>query len=221
MDVELMGSVAELTPDVSPFQIGTTGRHRNIGFALIGRLKMSWSAGMWNEWFLASDDGRTGWLAEAQGFLSIAYETDELLEAGLTHKLTNLQKIADLARRDPSTVIETGHSSEDPLRLGARFKIGNWTYLVMDIKEAACTGCEGELPVIAKIGRKTTSIDLLNETGRFASIELGEDFRRRTYVGEYVEFDSLALSNVRGLPGWSLPKASTSTTGMKGLSNGG
>lgn len=212
-NVELMGTVAELTPDISPFQIGTTGRHRNVGFSLIGRLKMSWSAGMWNEWFLTCDDGRTGWLAEAQGFLSIAYDTDDLLEARLTNKLTDLQRRTDFGVGD---VAAQTVGSNDALDLGSRFKIGGKSYQVMDIKEAVCTGCEGELPIIATVGRKTITIDFLCESGAFASIELGGTLARRTYVGEYVEFDGLELRNFRELPGWPMPRQRPAMTASKG-----
>lgn len=212
-NVELMGTVAELTPDVSPFQIGTTGRHRNVGFSLIGRLKMSWSAGMWNEWFLTSDDGRMGWLAEAQGFLSIAYETDDLPEARLMNKLARLLKLSSF---DASDINPQPGTTTASLELGSLFKIGDKTYQLMDFKDAVCTGCEGELPVVAMVGRKTTTIDFLSESGAFASIELGQSVARKTYVGEYVEFDSLSLRNIRELPGWPVPRQSSAKAVTRG-----
>src|SRR4051812_49254224 len=73
-DVEAIGKMAELPDDISPFQIGTTGTFRKIHFALAGRMKIGWEDGCWNEWFFFTDEGKKGWLAEAQGSLILSFE---------------------------------------------------------------------------------------------------------------------------------------------------
>ena len=183
-DVEKIGTMAELPGDISPFQIGTTGRFKNIGFTLVGRMKIGWSDGIWNEWFLVSDEGKKGWLAEAQGFLAISYELDSPLDAGAQEAI-----------------------EKDRLKLNKTFFIDKKRFWVSDIKEAECIGSEGELPFVAPKGRKTTAIDLLRGEGEFASVERDETGKIRIYVGEYAEFNDFNFANLRELPGWNIRTA--------------
>ena len=73
LELETLGKMAALPPDTSPLQIGTAGQYDGKRFELVGRLKISWEDGTWNEWYALFDDGRDGWLAEAQGFLMMSF----------------------------------------------------------------------------------------------------------------------------------------------------
>ena len=59
--------MAALVEDRSPLQLGAEGSYRGVHFALIGRIQIKYSQGLWNEWYLLFDDMRTGWLSEAGG----------------------------------------------------------------------------------------------------------------------------------------------------------
>jgi hypothetical protein len=50
-----------------------------VHFALIGRIQIKYSQGIWNEWHLLFDDMRTGWLSEAGGeyVLTFMRQVDE------------------------------------------------------------------------------------------------------------------------------------------------
>lgn len=78
VDVEAIGKTALLPQDMSPFQIGTSGTYGKVTFTIAGRLRVGWEDGSWNEWFLHTNDGRKGWLAEAQGTYAISFEMDEV-----------------------------------------------------------------------------------------------------------------------------------------------
>ena len=66
--VEDYGKVAALIDTGSPLKIGLAGRYVGKQFHLTGRTQMRHQAGgVWDEWYAAFDDGRWGWLAEAQG----------------------------------------------------------------------------------------------------------------------------------------------------------
>lgn len=203
-DVELIGKMAELPPDISPFQIGTTGRFKNIGFTLVGRMKIGWSEGIWNEWFLVSDEGKKGWLAEAQGFLAISYETELMPDEGFEKALTQPHEWEGDNNIRPATRKALGMKDPLPLGLGHSVGIGGKSYQVADIKEAECIGSEGELPFVAAKGRKTTSIDLLRGEGEFANVERDESGKVRIYLGEYAEFNDLNFNHLRELPGWKI-----------------
>lgn len=148
MNVEAIGKEAELPQDMSPFQIGTGGKHKGVNFGIIGRTRLGWEDGAWNEWFLYRDDGSRAWLAEAQGSLII---NAEISAEGLPSERINLQKIV---------------------------KIEGRSYRCVDRKETECIGIEGELPSIVKKGSKYVSVDLVGTDGGFASVEYGDDGTR-------------------------------------------
>ncbi len=56
-------------------ELGARGKHRNAPFVLAGRTCVrSEGGGLWNEWTLAFDDGRQGFLAEALGSFTLFFE---------------------------------------------------------------------------------------------------------------------------------------------------
>ncbi len=172
MDIESLGEMAQLPDDVSPLKIGTRGKYKNTAFEIVGRLKIGWSEGYWNEWFLLFDGGKQGWLAEAMGMFMLSTEVEGK---------KRLPGLADL-------------------RVGAEYALtASQKFIVDDIKEATCIGSEGELPFKGLEGRKTVSVDLSNNSGEFANIEYSED-GVNLYTGRYVDFDNLEFSNLRDLP---------------------
>ena len=172
MDLESLGEMAQLPDDISPLKIGSRGKHKGAGFEVIGRLKVGWSEGYWNEWYVSFENGRYGWLAEAMGFFMLSSEVKE------TGKVPPLKSI------DVGKVYEVIPSKK---------------FFVDDIKETVCIGSEGELPFKAFKGRKTTSVDLSDHLGEFASIEYSHEDGISLYIGRYVEFEELQLTNLRDL----------------------
>ena len=177
VDVESIGTMASLPDDMSPFQIGTEGIYKGVHFGIIGRMKISWEDGNWNEWFIVSDDARKGWLAEAQGFYAVSFEKDDPVPQKTETTLKNINT------------------------LGSEVDLWGQEFKVVDIKQATCIGSEGELPFRAPQGRKTTSIDLTGHAEAFASIEIESD-RKRIYIGSYVEWADLKCTNFRKYEGW-------------------
>ena len=73
--VEDLGKVAALVDTGSPLQRGLPGKYHGIGFRITGRTQMHHEAGgVWDEWYAAFDDGRWGWLAEAQGKFYVTFK---------------------------------------------------------------------------------------------------------------------------------------------------
>lgn len=73
--VEDYGKVAALVDTGSPLKVGLYGKYRGKQFRLTGRTQMRHEAGgMWDEWYAAFDDGRWGWLAEAQGRYYVTFQ---------------------------------------------------------------------------------------------------------------------------------------------------
>ena len=173
-DAELMGVMAALPPDLSPFQIGTSGEWKGKGFEIVGRLRVEWEEGSWNEWCILYDAKTTGWLAEAQGLLMISFATplSEQLPAETSFYAPNLK-----------------------LQLNG----ASWT--VADVKTVKYRAAEGELPFAAPPDESRVSVDFIDAKGGFASIELdGEALE--LFTGEYAHFTTLNLKNLRQVPGW-------------------
>ena len=73
---EVSGVMAALPPDLTPFQIGTRGEWKGRGFEIVGRVRVEWAEGSWNEWCIHYNATTTGWLAEAQGLLMVSFAAE-------------------------------------------------------------------------------------------------------------------------------------------------
>jgi hypothetical protein len=183
LTLEAIGRVASLPEDISPWQIGTTLYYGNRTFTLIGRYRVGWADGAWTEWFM--DDGSTqGWLADAQGFLSVAFEHD--IPPALA-------------------------SAPWPL-LGAEITIDGKVYVVSDLKQATCLGSEGELPFAARAGLAVQYADMIGRPAGFASLEQTAD-GRQLFVGASVTYEELRFTNLRPIEDWIPPRQSTRLAG--------
>ena len=185
VDVKSIGKMATLPDDISPLQVGTEGQLDGTHFGIIGRLKVGWRDGMWNEWHILLDSGERGWIGEAQGSFSVSFEKDGLDEQD---------------RGFIAGCIGTPGSSTG-LSAGFRISVEGKELRAVDIKEATCLGSEGELPFRAPKGRRTVAIDFTGQAGDFATVEV-ENEVFRLYSGRYVEFDDFRFSNLRPLEGW-------------------
>jgi hypothetical protein len=183
VSVEAIGTMASLPDDISPLWIGTSLIIDDSAYVVLGRIRMYWPDGAWNEWFV--DDGeRPAWLVEAQGFFSIAFP-----------------------RPMPSILV----GAPWPV-LGATIDLEGTPYRVSDLKEATCRGSEGELPFAAPSGRVVRYADLNSPSGGFASLE-DSDEGRRFFSGVNVHFDDLCFSHLRPVEGWVEPARGTRGSG--------
>jgi ribosomal protein S27AE len=172
--LEALGVMAALPPDLSPFQIGTRGEWKGRGFEIVGRLRVEWEEGSWNEWCILYDAKTTGWLAEAQGLLMISFATPltEKLPAEASFYAPNLQ-----------------------------LQLNGATWTVTDAKTVKYRAAEGELPFAAPPDESRVSVDFIGAKGGFSSIEIdGKELE--LFTGEYAQFTALNLTNLRKVPGW-------------------
>ncbi len=182
--LQAIGTMAALPDDLSPFRIGTEGHFGKVHFLLVGRMKLAWDDGSWNEWFMATDDGRRGWLSDAQGAYAVSFEVEP---PGLDFALRAVQ--------------HQNHPSEHTAFIGSKLALDQRYLRVTDVKRATCIGSEGELPLAAPQGRKTMSVDLTGTRGEFGSVEI-ETGKLRAFVGRYVEWKDLGCTKVRQFDGW-------------------
>ena len=111
-DLENLGRMADLFEDASLIQLGSEGKFRGVHFGVIGRIQLKHESGLWNEWHILFDDGRSAWLSEAGGEYVVnaqvavgeaipAFENPQIEEAvtlaGRAFKVTNLDSARCIA----------------------------------------------------------------------------------------------------------------------------
>lgn len=144
-DLESLGKTASLPPDMSPFQLGTTGQIDRRHFTIIGKQRMVYDDGNWNEWYIVFDDQTYGWLGEAQGFLMVS--------TPVSFSAPELKSISN----------------------GRVVSVNGKSFEVEDIKTVTCGGSLGELPVNGMKGMRVTSVDLTGEGETFANLVYSDD----------------------------------------------
>ena len=165
--LEDIGKMAALVEDRSPLQLGAEGSYKGVHFALIGRIQIKYSQGLWNEWHLLFDDMRTGWLSEAGG----------------EYVLTFAQFVPDALPQF------------DDLKIGQRFVLASQTWTVSNIENAECVAGQGELPFKVGAGYPVPAVDLRNGAN-FATLDYSET-PPLLFIGEAVDFKSLKMANLR------------------------
>lgn len=148
-DPALIGKVADLVDTGSPLGLGAGGHYAGRAFTLAGRVQLRHPlGGIWDEWYLALDDGRWGWLAEAQGRF---YLTFTQAPHGALPAASSLQA-GGLADLGPD---------------------GLWT--VGELSEATFHSAEGEIPWAVEPGGSYRYADLSGRNGAFATLDYSEE----------------------------------------------
>jgi hypothetical protein len=173
VDLEKVGVVADLPPDVSPIQLGTEGIFGNKAFWVAGRIVYQYEQGGWNEWHIVFSDGTSGWLSDAQADYAVSFPFTP-----------------------PAPLPPPGE-----LKPGRPFQFDNIRFEVTVLTLAYYSGVEGELPFQYWDKEEITFADLRSASARFATIDYSED-PPLLFLGQAVEFDELRLKNLREFEGW-------------------
>jgi Domain of unknown function (DUF4178) len=176
VDLQVLGKVADLPPDISPIQVNTEGVYHKKSFVVIGRILYQYDQGGWNEWHLMMNDGSDGWLSDAQEEYAVSFSSKS-----------------------------TGGSplpAASGLNVGQIFSWGGTTYTLSVITKAHFRGVEGELPFKFWDQGDMVFADLRSSSTKFATIDYS-DTQPALYLGEFVEFEELQLKNLRQFAGWS------------------
>jgi hypothetical protein len=171
--VETLGKVADLTPTASPLKLFADGKYKGEGFMLVGRAQYAHPAGgIWDEWYAKMDDGRWGWLAEAQGRFYLTFETLGAGEPPLWKEVF------------PGATIQLEDDGPKLFTVGERG--------ITELIAAA-----GEIPFRFTPGTKSGFADLSDNAGRFATIDYGDpddDDGVTIYMGRQVSLRDLGLA---------------------------
>lgn len=166
-DLENLGRMADLLEDATLLRIGSEGRFRGVHFAVIGRIQLKHDSGLWNEWHILFDDGRTGWLSEAGGEYVVSAQV---------------------------AVAETIPAFAD-LRVEATLTLAGRRFTVTRLDAAHCIAGEGELPFRVESGYDVNTADLRG-SDRFVTLDYSET-PPLVFVGHPVTFRELDLAHLR------------------------
>lgn len=173
LDLTKVATVADLPPDSSPIQLGTEGQFQNRAFVVVGRIIYEYDQGAWNEWHLIYNDGKSGWLSDAQLEYDLSFQSPPLSQLPMREQLS----------------------------LTTQFQWEGRKYQVTSITRAHYRGVEGELPFQYWDKYDMTFADLRTTTGEFATIDYSEN-PPLLFLGRPVEFDDLKFKNLREFEGW-------------------
>jgi hypothetical protein len=173
LDLEKVGTVADLPPDVSPIQRLTEGIWNKQAFVVVGRIIYQYELGAWNEWHCVTNQGASLWLSDAMA----QYAVSQLVS--------------------PAPALPASGA----VRPGTRLEFGGASYEVSTLTRARYLGVEGELPFEYWDKQECLFADLRTADGRFGTIDYTEQ-PPLLFLGESVEFDSLRLKNLRQFEGW-------------------
>lgn len=188
--LETLGTVAELVPTSSPFKVGMAGKPKKQGlkpFRILGRLQLSTGEGSWDEWYVAFDDNRFGWLAEEQGRFWIMRPLP----------VPTNPPAPEFTQIQPSMRLNFGAYG---------------SFVVVDRRQALYSSAEGELPFVATPGAVFMYADLSGADGSLATLDYGDDPGVDAfYVGQQVE---LADLGIEGLTSWAERKVAARASGL-------
>lgn len=164
--IENLGKVADLVDTGAMLKVGLEGRYEDRKFRLTGRTQLAHPAGgLWDEWYAAFDDGRWGWLAEAQGRYYLTFEQPN---AG-----TRLPPFEEI---DPGQVLVVHGRS----------------FVVAEEGTATASAAEGEIPYRFEPGSQYAYADLSALDNGFATLDYS-DSPPAVYIGREVTLDELRV----------------------------
>jgi uncharacterized protein (DUF983 family) len=166
--VKDLGKMSSVLEDYSPIQIGTAGVLGGRPFTVVGRIQLRYSAGMWNEWYLLFDDGKTSWLGDSSGMYTITaeYKGDGELPAF------------------------------EQLLPGRNYPINGAPYTAAEIRVADCIGGQGELPFAVGDGYQAKVADL-RRGAEFITLDYSDGPHPVVYTGLSVTLDGMQCQLLR------------------------
>lgn len=168
--VEGLGTVAEVVPTGARLTQGLLGTFEGVGFRLAGRLQLQWAQGVWDEWYAAFDDGRWGWIAEAQGRYYVSFRV-------------SARQVPPLAAMRPGRAVSLH---------------GLGRFVVTDHRVATYVSATGELPESFPLdGTQVHLVDLSGKDGAFATFDFGDGSSGEPTIfnGREVRLEALRLQS--------------------------
>jgi hypothetical protein len=165
---DALGRLGDLAASGSPLALFAAGGFEGVPFQLVGRAQIQHAAGGgWEEWYARFDDGRWGWLSEAQGRFQLFF-----------------------------AVPDAAAPAFESLRPGATVDLPAGRFAIAEVGEASYRAAAGEMPYRLAPGERFRYADLSGADGRAATVDYGRTGsadRPTLYLGREVSLAELHI----------------------------
>jgi hypothetical protein len=165
LNLEAHGKIGAIVDTDSPLQLNAEGRIGRVGYRVVGHLQKDHGAGPWDEWYVELDDGRTGWLSEAEGAFYFMLASDT--EPGLS-----LESFAP----------------------GYRFSMKGHRFVVEERGHARVVAAAGQLPSDVDPNADSHYVDATSSGGVFATLDFGTGASDpEVFLGRKMKLEELGI----------------------------
>ena len=166
LDLEAHGKIGAIVDTDSPLQLHVEGRLGRDAYRVVGHLQKDHGAGPWDEWYVEFDDGRSGWLSEAEGAWYLLYAEGTA---------------PDLSLED----FEPGH----------RFSLKGHRLVVEERGHGRVVAAEGQLPSDVDPSADSHYVDATGPRGVFVTLDFGKwATEPEVYVGKKLKLEELGIA---------------------------
>ncbi|MFH1809410.1 MAG: DUF4178 domain-containing protein [Pseudomonadota bacterium] len=167
------GKKAILDPPSSALRVGETCTLSGKDLVVLGRVRYSHRAGVWDEWFLEDDGQNIVWLTEDEKEFSLERPVPP----------------------DPSVPAFTA------LRVGMPLTVHGREWVIEELGKAACLGVEGQVPWVVLPEEIYPFADLSNPEGKLSlGIEYDEAGAPSLFAGQFLERDAVRVDGGPAFP---------------------
>lgn len=199
-----VGKTAALVEDGSPLQLGASGAIDGKTFTIVGRIQYQFGQGFWNEWYLnmAQEKAELGFV-KGQGGTKADRSTGGagsvwLGEANGIYFFTHLKKNVKLPQGLQFAKLHAGNS----------VSIDGQTFYIKDIQSSKVVSGEGELPFAFETAYEAPVVDLVSQSGVFATLDFSEvdlaaaNQTPLVFIGKSLGYHDLYMNRVRSVYGF-------------------
>lgn len=163
--IRAVGEKSLLVDYGSFLSVGNRGRYNELGFSILGRLRIEYSDGFWDEWYINFDNGEAAWIQEDDGSFTLFRAAGEL---------------------------ESLNYNDARVGTFASFNQQLTHVFITSKSRATVEGGEGELPFRIIPGETADFVEGIKD-GEVISIEVLPD-ETSIYAGKQVTLEELNLS---------------------------
>jgi ribosomal protein S27E len=163
-NLAMIGQKTFLIDYGSIFKLGKKGKIKNIDFQVIGRLRIDYEDGFFDEWYLNTPQG-TKWLSEDEGKFVFFHDSNSISDP----------QIFDLLK----------------MQVGSTFTFQNLSLFITEKSKATVNGGEGELPFQIQPNQKTDFVDCLCNKMLYSFEFLPNDIE--LHIGNYIDIHDIIL----------------------------
>jgi hypothetical protein len=165
-NLAMIGQKSFLVDYGSMLKIGKKGKIKDMDFHVIGRLRIDYEDGFFDEWYLNTSQG-TKWLSEDEGKFVLFYKSMELTDSSIFRLLQT--------------------------KVGSTFPFNNSYLFITEKSHAKINGGEGELPFPIEPNQKADFVDAIANKELYSFEFLPQTVE--LHIGNYLDINDIKIFN--------------------------